>query len=77
MILIFSCTSRRHVLGSKTDMEFTLLRSSDRQVPFFGFYCYGEIGPFSVGLLTRFHSDTFASVALRSKMRRTDDEKAA
>ncbi|MDX2445341.1 MAG: FIST C-terminal domain-containing protein, partial [Bacteroidales bacterium] len=77
LILIFSCTSRRHVLGSETDKEFSILRSSAKQVPFFGFYCYGEIGPFSVGLPTRFHSDTFVSVALHSRTRRVDDEKPA
>jgi len=77
LILIFSCTSRRHVLGSETDKEFSILRSSSKHVPFFGFYCYGEIGPFSVGLPTRFHSDAFVSVALSSKNPRLDDEKPA
>lgn len=77
LILIFSCTSRRHVLGSETDKDFSILRSSAKQVPFFGFYCYGEIGPFSVGLPTRFHSDTFVSIAISSRTRRIDDEKPA
>lgn len=75
LILIFPCTSRRHVLGSETDKDFALLRSSEKQVPFFGFYCYGEIGPFSAGLPTRFHNETVTSVALRSRIRRVDDEK--
>ncbi len=77
LILIFPCTSRRHVLGSETDKDFSLLRSSAKQIPFFGFYCYGEIGPFSVGLPTRFHNETVTSVALSSRTRGMDDEKPA
>lgn len=64
LVLLFSCTSRRHVLGSRTDEEFDVLRRDAREVPFFGFYCYGEIGPFGVGQPVKFHSDTFVSVAL-------------
>ncbi len=67
LVLLFSCTSRRHVLGSRTDEEFEVLRRDAREVPFFGFYCYGEIGPFGVGRPVKFHSDTFVSVALRCK----------
>jgi len=66
LILIFSCTSRRHVLGSETNLEFELLRNSSEKTPFFGFYCYGEIGPLKLGSPTRFHSGTFISLALRS-----------
>jgi hypothetical protein len=67
LVMLFSCTSRRHVLGSRTDEEFDVLRRDSREVPFFGFYCYGEIGPFGVGRPVKFHSDTFVSVALRCK----------
>ncbi len=65
LIFLFSCTSRRHVLGSRTDEEFKVLRREGLQVPFFGFYCYGEIGPFTVGQPVQFHSDTCVSLALR------------
>ncbi len=66
LVLLFCCTSRRHVLGSRTDEEFTVLRQDGRQVPYFGFYCYGEIGPFSIGESVNFHSDTCVFVAVRS-----------
>lgn len=65
LILLFSCTSRRHVLGSRTDEEFEVLKRDGLQVPFFGFYCYGEIGPFANGKSVHFHSDTCISVALK------------
>jgi hypothetical protein len=66
IVLLFSCTSRRHVLGSRTNEELDVLRKKAQQVPFYGFYCYGEISPFSVGQSVKFHSDTCVSVALRS-----------
>jgi len=68
LVLIFSCTSRKHVLGSRTNEEFTVLQRVG-MVPFFGFYCYGEIGPFTLGQPVYFHSDTCISVALRSSVR--------
>lgn len=67
LILIFSCTARRHVLGSETSNEVAILRNSNRKIPFFGFYCYGELAPFDIGLPVRFHNETFASVALFSR----------
>ena len=66
IVLMFSCTSRRHVLGSRTDEEFEVLKKDGPQVPFFGFYCYGEISPFAKGQPVHFHSDTCVLVALRS-----------
>lgn len=63
LVLIFSCTARRHVLGSETEKEVTILRETEKAIPFFGFYCYGELAPFEVGSPVRFHNETFASVA--------------
>ena len=68
LVLVFSCTSRKHILGSQADGEFSVLRTDRRRIPIFGFYCYGEISPFSVGLPTRFHSDTFVAAAFRSRI---------
>lgn len=67
LVLIFSCASRKHVLGSRVNEELTVLQQNKRQVPFFGFYCYGEIGPFVIGKPVHFHSDTCITVALRSR----------
>jgi hypothetical protein len=64
-IFIFSCTSRRHFLGSKTRQELERLLNSSNDIPFCGFYCYGEIGPTRVGRPTKFHNDTFIAVGIR------------
>ncbi|MGB3211226.1 MAG: FIST N-terminal domain-containing protein [Desulforhopalus sp.] len=66
VIFVFPCASLRHVLGSKTNEKFSLLKKDKRNIPFFGFYCYGEIAPFSIGTPTHFHSDTYVIVALGS-----------
>jgi hypothetical protein len=64
LILLFPCTSRRHVLGSMTNDEFAVLFESKKAPPFFGFYCYGEIGPPAEHRPTLFHSDTYIAVGL-------------
>lgn len=66
LILIFSCTSRKHTLGSRAHLEFSGLLSDERDIPFFGFYCYGEIGPFFKDQPTLFHNDTYVAVSLTS-----------
>jgi hypothetical protein len=44
--VIFSCAARRLLLGTKTEEEFRILKESiGDEVPFCGFYAYGEIGP--------------------------------
>ena len=67
LVLIFSCASRKHVLGSRVNEELSVLLKNKGQVPFFGFYCYGEIGPFTIGKPVHFHSDTCITVAFRSR----------
>lgn len=67
LILIFSCTSRKHTLGIKAHREFTRLMEDGRGIPFFGFYCYGEIGPFSKDQPTCFHNDTYITISLSSR----------
>lgn len=67
LVLVFSCTSRKHTLGTKTKEEFKQLLSVQQQIPFFGFYCYGEIGPLNIGESTLFHNDTYVAVGIRSR----------
>lgn len=69
VILIFPCTWIRHILGSRTNETFAPLRHSERTIPFFGFYCYGEIAPWRLGEPSRFHNDTYVIVALSSRTR--------
>lgn len=65
LLLIFSCTSQRHVLGSKTNEKFSLLNAHSN-IPYFGFYCYGEIAPLTPDTPTFFHNDTYVILALGS-----------
>jgi hypothetical protein len=68
LLLLFPCCSLRHVLGSKTSEKFALLKSGKAPIPFFGFYCYGELAPPVAGTST-FHSDTYVILALASTRR--------
>ncbi len=65
VLLTFSCAVRRHFLGSRTFEESKRLQDQC-SVPFSGFYSYGEIGPFDVGKPTRFHTNTYLALAMRT-----------
>jgi hypothetical protein len=67
LLFIFPCTWVRHILGSKTNDTFTLLRQAPGEIPFFGFYCYGEIAPFALGTPSQFHNDTYVIIALSTR----------
>lgn len=67
LILVFPCTWVRHILGSKTNDTFALIRQTRGKAPFFGFYCYGEIAPDAVGTPARFHNDAYVVVAFSSR----------
>jgi hypothetical protein len=44
--VVVSCSARKNLLGTKTPEEFHILRERIGQdIPFCGFYSYGEIGP--------------------------------
>jgi hypothetical protein len=63
-VLIFSCTSRRHLLGSRACEECRALREMKEPPPFFGFYTYGEIGNFDPAGPVHYHNDTYVVVVL-------------
>jgi hypothetical protein len=43
---IFSCATRKHILGTQTVEEFTLLQANMSTVTaLMGFYSFGEISP--------------------------------
>ncbi len=67
LLLIFPCSWVRHILGSKANNIFTLLRQGPATIPFFGFYCYGEIAPFSIGTPSLFHNDSYLIIALSTR----------
>lgn len=65
--VMFSCASRRIVLGTDASEEIARTRAGlDSPVPFAGFYTYGEITPESGGArFVSFHNDTFVTVLFR------------
>lgn len=64
LVLVFCCTSRRHILGSRSDEEFRLLMKK-KDVPFFGFYSYGQYAPDAAGGPVMFQNDCYVAVTLR------------
>jgi hypothetical protein len=64
--LIYSCATRRFLLGTRAGHEVELVQEAlGAGVPVAGFYCLGEIAPNSSDLdATRFHNATLVSVLL-------------
>lgn len=66
--LLFSCASRRQVLGSRTCEEYQLIKLMQdgllRSLPCFGFYTNGEIAPLQRNGVTYFHNETFVTMLL-------------
>ena len=63
LVLMFSCVARKMVLGRRTNEEINSVRKViGRNVPVFGFYTYGEIGPIDKRIRslksTRWHNET-------------------
>ncbi|MGB3650368.1 MAG: FIST N-terminal domain-containing protein [Rivularia sp. (in: cyanobacteria)] len=63
--LLFSCASRRQLLGTRTKQEYQLAKISLSQaLPCCGFYTHGEISPLEIGTPSRLHHDTFVTLLL-------------
>lgn len=63
--LFFSCTSRRQILGTRTQDEYQRVKGCLSQpLPSCGFYTNGEIAPLRRGGETRFHNETFLTLLL-------------
>ena len=63
--LIFSCSVRKFVLGSRTQVESQLAgKVLGTALPFAGMYCYGEIGPVEGAATSRFLNENFVTVLL-------------
>ncbi len=66
--LFFCCAGRKAILGTRTGEELDIIRSRvDVNLPLYGFYCYGEIGPVGQSHESRFHNQTFVSVMLGTR----------
>jgi len=64
--LIYSCATRRFLLGTRAGHEVELVRDAlGAAVPVAGFYCLGEIAPQVTNVdATQFHNATLVSVLL-------------
>lgn len=63
--LVFSCAARKQLLGTRTPEEYTLLKGSQiGDLPFCGFYAYGEVSPVRAGEAPHFHNETFITLLL-------------
>lgn len=64
--LVFSCAGRKMMLGTRVVDETALVRDALGQLPFAGFYCYGEFGPLQKGDPFLFHGTTFVTLLFGS-----------
>ncbi len=65
--LIFSCSWRRYVLGTRTNDEYRAITELlDEPLPCCGFYTFGEMAPFQQKNHAFFHNTTFVTLLLGS-----------
>jgi hypothetical protein len=63
--LIYSCATRRYMLGTRVGREVELVREIlGNDIPIAGMYCLGEIAPMTDADVSRFHNATLVSVLL-------------
>ncbi len=65
--LCFSCSSRKQVLGTRTEAEYLALRNRFPDLPLAGFYTYGEFAPLERYRQVRFHNTTFVNLVMGLK----------
>ena len=65
--LLFSCATRRFLLGTRTKQEVAEARALlPDAVPLIGMYCGGEIAPVDDTNVSRFLNETFVALLLGS-----------
>jgi len=63
--LIFSCSVRKFLLGSRTRVEAEMASTQyGAAMPLAGLYCYGEMGPVRGAPTSRYLNETFVTVLL-------------
>jgi small ligand-binding sensory domain FIST len=60
--LLFSCAGRKMIMGTKVPQETETVRRYLGDIPFCGFYSYGEFGPLERGGRSLFHGTTFVTL---------------
>lgn len=57
--LIFSCALRKEILGTQTYKELDLIKEQlPEGVPLFGYYTFGEVGPYNTGDQIDYYNET-------------------
>lgn len=65
LLLAFSCSARRALLGTRTSEEYEEVEKLlDKTTAISGFFTYGEICPNSVRSSCEFHNETYVAVLL-------------
>ncbi|MEM9450007.1 MAG: FIST N-terminal domain-containing protein [Cyanobacteria bacterium P01_E01_bin.6] len=63
--LIFSCTGRMQLLGTRIHEELAIAQAIlHRDIPYCGFYTYGEISPLGKQGESRFHNESFVTLLI-------------
>jgi hypothetical protein len=62
--LLFSCAGRKMMMGTQVVKEAEMAQKYLTDIPFCGFYAYGEIGPLKKGQKSLFHGTTFVTLLL-------------
>jgi hypothetical protein len=66
--LVFSCATRKGILGSRTPEELLILKKHlPVHVPIMGFYCFGEFGPLQKNQISHMHNSTMVTLLLGEK----------
>ena len=66
LALFTSCAARRAYLGTMASEEGKCIQQYlDSDIPFCGFFSYGEIAPYQLGSQAQFHNYSFASLLIR------------
>jgi len=65
--LIYSCVTRKYLLGTRAGGEIDIVRDVlGQDMPVAGFYCIGEIAPMASEDFSRYHNATMVAVLLGS-----------
>ena len=62
--LLFSCAGRKMIMGTQIVQETKTTRECLGDIPFSGFYSYGEFGPLEKGERSLFHGTTFVTLLI-------------
>lgn len=65
--LLFSCAGRKMIMGTQVIQEVQTVEKYLSDLPFSGFYSYGEFGPLEKGEPSLFHGATFVTLLLGSE----------